>query len=208
MQGSRGWAVALLPLARRRREYEEDERRHGRNPTSLPPMPAETERLVDALAAMEGAASEVQGVIDLEAMITLPEVVAPLPPKRVRRQIRRVRSALEAITLALHVTDPLARMEPSDEVRMDQADGDGDVTGSVAVVGRSIAERAASWLDEREPERLGPLTVQTLEAAAAYLRGATTESGIDADELQQVAEAYAEFRAELDRAREVVLRAA
>ncbi len=190
-------------LARRQREYDEDERRHGRNPTSPPPMPAESERLEDALGTMAGAAAEVQRIMDLEALISLPEIIKPLPPKRVRNQLRKVRSAYDGIILALQITDPPPRPDPSDRVRMHPADRDGDIDGQVVPASLGIEQRAAAWL--RDPDdRPAPLAVRSVEAAIAFLDHGVADRLITPIELQQVAEALAELRGAVKRASDAV----
>jgi len=61
-----------------------------------------------------------------------------------------------------------------------------------------VAQKLASGC--RSVARSGPLAAHALEQATIHLRIARNAGQLDANELQQVLEAFDQFRAELDRA--------
>ncbi len=132
---------AGLDYQRRRREFAEDEARHGPNRTSAPPITAEAERLRDALRNMTGGAQAIVDLVVLEPFVALMQLVGELPPSIVARQLRIVRAAHDHVALAFRVQRPID-VEPAATALEMFVDPDRDIEG-----------RAIDLFDDANPNR-------------------------------------------------------
>lgn len=122
-------------LARRRQEYDDDVDRHGPNPFTSRPKSAEAEQLEVALRQMAAGADKVRKVIELEPFLSFQAIVNEIPPANLRRDLRKVRAAYDALALALATMDPTSPPEPSDLIAMNVTDGFEDIDGQLALEG-------------------------------------------------------------------------